>query len=406
MTRFLPDPPASSDVMLPSLLILGMALPMLLLYAVAALGPLLVHDLAIAPATLGYLTLNAFAVAAVLSLRAGVLLDRLGPRSTLCLLFASVALMFALMAVLPGFCSLLPVAALAGLAQALANPVTNQLIAQRVRLSQQAFMVGLKQSGVQLAALFAGLVLPGCARLVGWRGAFLLMAALAAWLVCCAWRLPALPLAIARPLPPAAMNRPLVLLMAIQCCVGMVLSSFVLFLPLHAVGLGLSATSAGGMVALFGAMGMLSRLVLTPLGARLAEEALLLAGLLLVSALSIALSLRADAGSPGLLWLAVAGVGLSAVATNALAMGMLVRDSRFGALAHASGRVSAAFFTGMALGPVCSGLLIRHRGDPGQAGWGLLLVLLLATGLALWLVRARGRPALAPGVDDADPDQS
>lgn len=194
--------------------------------------------------------------------------------------------------------------------------------------------------------------------------------------------------------------------MAIQCCVGMVLSSFVLFLPLHAVGLGLSATSAGGMVALFGAMGMLSRLVLTPLGARLAEEALLLAGLLLVSALSIALSLRADAGSPGLLWLAVAGVGLSAVATNALAMGMLVRDSRFGALAHASGRVSAAFFTGMALGPVCSGLLIRHRGDPGQAGWGLLLVLLLATGLSLWLVRARGRPALAPGVDDADPDQS
>ena len=405
MTNSLPDFPARHDPMLSLLLVLGMALPMLLLYAVSALGPLLVRDLAIAPASLGYLTLSAFAVAAVLSLRAGVLLDRLGSRSALCLLFGAVALMFALMAVLPGFFSLLPVAALAGLAQALANPVTNQLIAQRVRLPQRAFMVGLKQSGVQLAALFAGLVLPVCALLVGWRGAFLLVAALAAWLVCCAWRLPALPSAMVRPQAATAPGRPLLLLMAIQCGVGMVLSAFVLYLPLHAVGLGLSATRAGGMLGLFGVMGMLSRLVLTPLGARLNEEAWLLAGLLLVSTLSIGLSLQADAGNLDWLWLGAAGVGLSAVATNALAMGMLVRDPRFGALAHTSGRVSAAFFAGMALGPVCSGMLIRSSGDPGRAGWGLLPILLLATGLSLWLARERQRPGSAPGVDQADPDQ-
>ncbi|MGE8358263.1 MAG: hypothetical protein ACN6N0_17915, partial [Microvirgula sp.] len=90
MTNSLPDFPARHDPMLSLLLVLGMALPMLLLYAVSALGPLLVRDLAIAPASLGYLTLSAFAVAAVLSLRAGVLLDRLGSRSALCLLFGAV----------------------------------------------------------------------------------------------------------------------------------------------------------------------------------------------------------------------------------------------------------------------------------------------------------------------------
>lgn len=397
-------PPLSSrhDSGLAMLLVLAMALPMLLLYAVAALGPQLVRDLGITPASLGLLTLNAFAVAAVLSVRAGALVERLGVRGSLCLLFGTVAMVFALMAVLPGFNSLVVVVALAGLAQAVANPVTNLLIVQRVEEAQRAFMIGLKQSGVQLAALFAGLVLPLCTHWIGWRAAFALMAVPAGWLAIRAWRLSGAPGPAVRRAPSVPLKRLLALLMAIQCCVGLVLSAFIVYLPLQAVGLGMPAGSAGGMVSLFGAMGMLSRLVLTPLGARFGDEALLLAGLLLVSALSIAPLLQADAASPGWLWLAAAGVGLSAVAANAVAMGMLVRDMRFGPVTHTSGLVSAAFFAGMALGPVGGGALVRLcGGETGLVGWGELGVLSLAIVLSLWLAWARAgccsRPDMKAG---------
>lgn len=399
MTCLFPSRISGHDSKLAALLIMAMGMPMLLLYAVAALGPQLVTDLGAAPASLGLLTLGAFAVAAALSLRAGALIEWLGARHCLSLLFGTVALMFALMAVSPGFDSLVPVVALAGLAQAVANPVTNLLIAQRVAQTRRAFMIGLKQSGVQLAAMLAGLLLPSGSQWIGWRGMFALTALLAALLALSALRLPVLPGSGVRAAQPArACNRPLALLMAIQCCVGIVLSAFIVFLPLQAAGLGMQAARAGNMVALFGAMGMLSRLVLTPLSARLGEESLLLAGLLLVSALSIALSLRADAAGPDWLWLAAAGVGLSAVAANAVAMSMLVRDAHFGPVAHASSLVSAAFFAGMALGPVAGGALIhRGGGDAGLAGWGELGVLAMAIVLSLWLARERGVHRDDPG---------
>ncbi|MFD0488975.1 hypothetical protein ACFQ0O_20360 [Saccharopolyspora spinosporotrichia] len=50
------------------ILTLAMALPMLLLYAIGVLGPVLVSDLRISRSTLGSLTAVCFAVAAVLSL--------------------------------------------------------------------------------------------------------------------------------------------------------------------------------------------------------------------------------------------------------------------------------------------------------------------------------------------------
>ena len=332
--------PGAGQFGLRTLLVLAMAMPMLLLYAVGALGPQLVRELAIAPQSLGYFTLGSFGVAALLSLRAGALVNRVGARHGLAALFGSVALTFALLASLPGWHSLLLASALLGMAQALANPVTNLLIAQRVAPRQRAFTVGLKQSGVQLAALFAGLVLPSCALQIGWRAAFALVVPLALLLSLLALRQPEPPLAKAGPLAAVApLNSRLALLMAIQCCVGIALSAFITYLPLHAVSLGMAPAEAGLLVALFGAMGMLSRLVMTPLAARLREEALLLAGLLLVSALSMALILQADATRSALLWLAVAGVGLAAVATNAIAMSMLIRDAAFGGVASASGMV-------------------------------------------------------------------
>lgn len=396
MTAMTP-PPAGRELGIRTLLVLAMAMPMLLLYAISALGPQLVRDLAIAPESLGYFTVGSFGVAAILSLRVGALVSRVGVRYGLAMLFASVALTFAMMASLPGFYSLLLATALLGLAQALANPVTNLLIAQRVAPQHKAFVVGLKQSGVQLAALFAGAVLPSCALQLGWRGAFALVVPLALMLSLLALRQTGQPSAKnAAKATATTLNPRLGLLMAVQCCVGIALSAFITYLPLYAVSLGMAQSEAGLLVALFGAMGMVSRLVMTPLGARLREEAFLLAGLLLVSGISIAVALQADAASSALLWLAVTGVGLTAVATNAIAMSMLIRDGAFGSVASTSGMVSAAFFAGFAVGPASIGELARRSGSLGSA-WGALLVV-LALGIVLSLLLAQLRRRGGAGV--------
>lgn len=386
---------AYHDIELGTVLVLAMAMPMLLLYAVGALGPRLAQDLAIAPASLGYFTLGSFGVAATLSLWAGALVGRLGVRHGLSALFGSVAIAFALIAVVRNFYGIFLATMLVGLAQALANPVTNLLIARRITPQRKALVVGLKQSGVQLAALFAGLVLPTCAAYLGWRVAFALVAPMALALAVVALRLGADPPLSHENRRKAAMapNRPLRLLMALQLCVGMALSTFVTYLPTYAVGLGMGQAEAGLLIAFFGGMGVVSRVLMTPLGSRLREEAYLLAGLLLIAAVSIALALLADAASRKLLWGAVIGVGLTAVATNAIAMNILIRDATFGSVASTSGRVSAAFFAGFAIGPVSAGELAR-RGGTWSVAWGAVLVVLaVAVVLSLLLAVARRQGA-------------
>lgn len=88
-------------------------------------------------------------------------------------------------------------------------------------------------------------------------------------------------------------------------------------------------------------------------------------------------------------------MGLSAVATNAIAMSMLIRDSAFGLVTTASSYVSFAFFSGFALGPPLFGLLSSQSGS-SSLGWSALIGLLcLACVMTLRLASARKRRAQA-----------
>lgn len=243
-------------------LVFAMALPMLILYATSTLGPLLGRDLRFEPALLGYLVMSSFGLAAILSLWAGAIVDRMGSRYALMVLFSAIALAFALMATVKNFYGLVAAGAVCGIAQALANPVTNLLIAQRVPPDKKAKVVGLKQSGVQVAALFAGLILPGIALQYGWRVALGMIVPVA------------LLFAISTPLfTPGKQGGPvkglmfsrpnslLLRLMGIQFCVGISLSAFVTFLPSFAIRQGMPLSLAGTLIAVFGVMGIISRIV-------------------------------------------------------------------------------------------------------------------------------------------------
>ena len=102
-----------------------MTMPMLILYAIGALGPFLIRDLQIRPGLLGYVTMSTFGLAALMSPWAGPVVDRLGSRRALGLLFYAVAVAYALIVTIPGFAGVVAAVAVCGVAQALSNPVTN-----------------------------------------------------------------------------------------------------------------------------------------------------------------------------------------------------------------------------------------------------------------------------------------
>lgn len=392
MTSNAPPTPGTLDEwLLRAVLTASMALPMLIFYAIGTLGPFIVEDLRIAPSWLGYLTMSAFGFAAVLSLWAGPMVNRLGSRRGLVLLFWATALAYGLIGTIPSFFGVVVAVAFCGIAQALSNPVTNLLIAERVPPRKKAAMVGMKQAGVQVAALFAGLLLPGIAVQIGWRGALLLLVPLALLLALLSPR--SAPRVAVHKRGSFALRRPnqvLLLLMAVQLCAGVSLSCFITFLGVFATQQGMSSLLAGSMVAAFGVMGILARVMLTPLGARMRDESLLLCLLLALAAVAIGVTLQATVDSHWRLWFGTLGMGSTAVATNAIAMSMLLRDPAFGTPAISAGMLSVGFFAGFAVGPPSFGVISQLAGF--TAAWSALIgVLGLGCLLSLWLWRARRR---------------
>ncbi|SEL40768.1 CynX/NimT family MFS transporter [Nitrosovibrio tenuis] len=394
--------PAITDIWFRVVLIFAMSLPMLVLYATSTLGPLLGSDLRFGPASLGYLVMSSFGVAAVLSLWAGAFVDRIGSRNALIVLFSTIASAFTWIASVESYYGLIGATALCGIAQALANPVTNLLIAQQVPPAKKAKIVGLKQSGVQLAALFAGLVLPGIAFEYGWRTAFAMVVPVAILFALTApFVTPKTHPGTGRGFTFFPPNSFLLRLMGIQFCVGVSLSAFVTFLPTFAIQHGMPLSLAGTLIAVLGVMGMCSRIVLTPMGAKFKDESLLLLLLIAIAACSMGVMMLTDAENHWRLWVGAVGVGLTAVGTNAIAMSMLIRDAAFGPVTVASGFVSVAFFGGFALGPPFFGAIsnysgANYSGDP-LFGWTALIGVLLSACMmssALASARRRARASL------------
>lgn len=383
-------------------LTLAMALPMLVLYAVGALGPQLVIDWGISRTQLGFLPATGFAVAAVLSLWSGRIVDRLGTHSATTILFLVVAVSFTAMSFAGGFGLLVAAIALCGVAQALSNPVTNRIIAERIPARARGVVVGIKQSGVQLAALAAGLGLPPVAALWGWHVALVWVTPVALACLVATIRLPHAP---RRPrthsarLVPTASGRALSWLLGLQLCLGAGLATVTTFVPLYThQDLGISEAHAALVLAGFGVSGIVSRVLWTAVAGR-REDPL---GLQLVLALSAAiaagalwLSSEVPAAGLALVWAGTIGVGATAVAANAVSMLIVISDRRFGPVGHASALASCGFFAGFVASPPLAGLLADTAGF--GATWALVIAaFLLATACATALQRLAHATAPAP----------
>ncbi|MCP3973120.1 MAG: MFS transporter, partial [bacterium] len=142
----------------------------------SVLGTFIVDEFEISRAQLGLVVALNTTTGGLVSPYVGRVVDRLGGGYSLQLLFLMAATSFALNAIAPVLAIVFLAALVGGVAQAFANPATNKVIAYRVPLEARATVTGIKQSGVQLALFFGGILLPTIAEALGWRWAFAIVA--------------------------------------------------------------------------------------------------------------------------------------------------------------------------------------------------------------------------------------
>jgi nitrate/nitrite transporter NarK len=104
----------------------AMAVSMLQLFVLGALGPVLIAEFGVAEWQLGALVAVRFGVATLLSLPAGSLVDRVGPQRSLVGLFLVSAVALTVLAVAGSAWWIAAGVALGGVPQALANPATTR----------------------------------------------------------------------------------------------------------------------------------------------------------------------------------------------------------------------------------------------------------------------------------------
>ena len=121
-----------------------------------------------------------FASSSLSSVLSGRVVERvgysLGMRAAV---LASAASLLGVAALADSWAALVFCLSLGGLANAISHPATHLFLARKVPQGRQSLAFGVKQAAIPTATLLAGLAVPALATTVGWRWAFVALAALA-----------------------------------------------------------------------------------------------------------------------------------------------------------------------------------------------------------------------------------
>ncbi len=371
-------------------LLFAMGAGTLMQFTIGVLAPFLTEDLALSRTQYGSLLTVFFGVGAVGSLFAGRLVNQLGGRAIVLAIFWLSAAGMAGMAIAAGYVTLVLAIAVAGLGTALINPGTNQLIATHLPRGRQGVILGIKQSGVQLAATLAGALLPAAAEQFGWRMAVLFSALVLLVGVAATWLIVPAPDARRTPTQHVqSRDNPggfVWWMTAYGFLMGAGVAAVLAFVVLYAVEvLEFSRTRAGMVTAFIGAVSVAARIW----WGRVAELTATSTGPLLVLAvLSVIGQLMvwgAQSLGEWLLWAGAVVFGASAASWNAVGMLAIVRELAPEATGHATGIVQAAFYLGLLLCPLLFGWSVDLTGHY-DVGWaGVTVVFIGATVMtAVW----------------------
>lgn len=357
--------------------------------AVSALSPMVVPDLGLTRTELGSLATLTFAVAAGATWVGGRQADRFPGRSMLLGVFVIGGAAAAVMAGAASLAWLWVGAVLGGVSQAVANPVTNQLIADHVPAGARGTQVGVKQSGVQMAQAVIGLTLPPLALVVGWRAA-ILVGPLLAGLGFLAVRSIIPPGKAGRTGPDPSGKAPLGAMVwwltAYIFTIGLTVQMVVVYTPLYAFQqVGLSEALAGTAAGVLGAAGVGGRILWSRMAERWETPVGALTALALLASAAVLAILAAEHAGGWLLWPGLVIFGTSAVAVNGVVMLTVVRNAGSGRTGRASGVVGLGFYLGFMTGPVTFGALVDRTGSY-TLGWSVVAALcVLGAGImVLW----------------------
>jgi predicted MFS family arabinose efflux permease len=163
--------PPSPVTVIMSMLLVGT--PMLPPFGLAALAPDIRNSFGISGQEIGFVVAAFFVTSALVSRRAGRIVER--DRATVSLVVAAASItgaMFGLAFLADGVRALALWSALAGVGNAFAHVCVNLLVVRKVPTRRRALTFGLKQSAIPLAGLLAGLSVPAADVLGGWDRVF------------------------------------------------------------------------------------------------------------------------------------------------------------------------------------------------------------------------------------------
>lgn len=335
------------------------------IFALAALGPAVVAELEISRTQFGAVSTTMFVTAIFGSLLIGRAVDRIGARRVLVALFLCSTTAVGLVASAGSFAQLLTAGIVVGLAQASANPATNSAVSYHVRREHRGTLMGVKQAGVPLSQFIAGAMLAPVAVVIGWRPAVLLgLALILPTLLATLIVLPAgAPSSAAGAGPRMGVPRGLGWLFVCTFLLATALQAANVYLPLYAFEVvGLSASTAGVLVGVVGAVGMVARILLGRIAGASPRPVRIVASIGIVATASV-LSIAAAGGHELLLWLGAIVFGASVFGVNVVGMTVIIRSVDAASAGRASGALSMVMFTGFALGPIGFGSLVDATGS-------------------------------------------
>lgn len=291
--------------------------------------------------------------------------------------------------------------ALIGIACALETPASSDILARVTPAADQAVIFSLKQTGVPIGGVLAGVAFPAALPALGWRGA---MAALAAMLL--AWAVALEPmrreLDARAPAPRPAGSGPSgfsyirrtpalrdlatvsFVFHAMQVCLSTFLVAFLVEehrYSLASAGLMLAAAQLGGFFGRVG-FGFIA-------GPRLTVMKLLVAIGIGMTVAAVALALAAGQLSAPALGLLCFLFGLTASGWNGVFLAEVVRHAPAGEIARVTGGIMLPAFAGLILGPLA---FSAASAAAASFGAGYLLVAAAAFAGTLVLHRGRRRP--------------
>lgn len=342
---------------------------------ISPLAPFLVSDLHLARADIGLLVTAAYLGGVLVLVVAGSLSDRFGVRALFLLGMVLAGIPLALGSLMPSYVWLLAPMVLYGVGNGFALPPTTRAIVEWFPTRRRGLAMGVKQTGVALAGMICGLIVPPLGEVVGWRGAVLVLGVLTIVAGVISWLLyrdrpddPNAPVKAARPgLSAIIRNRSLLLLSGVTFLyagVQLSLAGFMVLFLTEKVGMGI--VEAGAMLALAQAGGIVGRIgwgVVSDVvfGGRRKIVMAIFSVMAAVSSVVLAMTGPDTPRVVLLITLAVAGV--SAIGWNGINMLFVAEIAGRQASATAAGLNLTCSYLGIMVGPPIFGYLVDRTGS-------------------------------------------